>query len=110
MIRNLPSLAAALLMLSGGVSYAAEARLETGDILAYRDSLAELSAGMTGQEIADLNWQLTLIAFGDKPASMSDEDYAIATMTFMIEHSDEWLERLEPYDGWTAAQIMSVAH
>lgn len=53
-----------MLMLGGGMTLAAEARLETSDIVAYEQSLDELNVGLTLQEVADLNWQLTILAYG----------------------------------------------
>ena len=85
-----------------------EARLETSDIVAYEQSLNELYVGLTQQEIADLNWRLTVLAFGDKPASVTDEEYITALMTFVAERTDSWLVRLAPYDDWTFAQIMAI--
>ena len=86
-----------------------EAQLVTGgDYLAYLESLERLNAGLTRQEIADLNWQLTVLAYGEKPAAMTDEDYVLNMMTFLTEHPDVWLKRLAPYDGWTAEQLMAL--
>jgi hypothetical protein len=107
MQRYLPVLTSILLTLGCSVTPAAEARLDTTDFTAYQNSLGELSVGLTQQEIADLNWQLTLRAYGDKPATVTDEDYVLGMMTFMMEHTDIWLKRLAVYDGWTANQIMA---
>lgn len=108
MKRHLLLVIAIVLTLGSSLALAAEARLETSDILAYQKSLDALNVGLTRREIADLNWQLTVLAYGDKPASMTDEEYGMALMTFMLEQTDTWLERLAPYDGWTADQILAL--
>lgn len=106
MTQYVSALATILLALGTGLALAAEARLDTSDILAYKRSLEALNVGLTGQQIADLNWQLTLLAYGDKPSSVTDEEFAIGLMTFALEHTEAWLGRLAPYDGWTVDQIM----
>jgi hypothetical protein len=108
MKRHLLAVVSVVLTLGSSLALAAEARLETRDILAYRNSLDAINAGLTQQEMVDFNWRLTVLAYGDKPASMTDEEYGIGLMTFMLEQTDTWLERLAPYDGWTADQIMAL--
>jgi len=109
MIRQYLAVAAfSFIALGSNLAVAQNPGLETSDMYAYSQSLNRLYVGLTQQEMADLNWQIALIAFGDKPAAMTDEEHAIALMTFLMEHQDIWLERLRPYEGFSAPQLMEL--